>query len=127
MSLRKNKYYIILACFFILASCEKDDSGEKTCTINEWAGTYAGTGTCIGKTEKIRLSFRQGPLTDELLISDGKTEKAVKFVNCTAQITEDTPLFAFPVTGTAELKGDSLKLTASTLFGLSCSTTIMRE
>ena len=117
----------MLACLLILTRCEKEINGENTCTINEWTGTYAGSGSCIGKTENIRLSFRQGPNADELLISDGKTEKAVKFVNCTAQITEDTPLFTFPVTGTAILKGDSLKLTASTLFGLSCSTTIMRE
>ncbi len=117
----------MLTCLLIFTRCVKENNTENTCTINEWTGTYAGSATCIGKTENIRLSFRQGANPDELLISDGKTEKAVKFVNCTAQITEDIPLFTFPVTGTAILKRDSLKLTASTLFGLSCSTTIKRE
>lgn len=122
-----NKCISLILISFLFTQCEKKYNSENQCKRNDWVGLFEGEGSCIGRTETIKLIFTKGSEPDEIVISNGKEEKLAKFENCIIQITEDTPFFTFPITGTAQLRGDSLDIKANTLFGLSCSTTIFRQ
>ena len=110
-----------------LSACDKNEKNYGICTRSNWIGTYKGEGTCIGRTEKVTLFITGGNVENEIVISNGKEEKALLLDNCQVTLTEDTPLFTFPVNGVATLSGDSLHLKASTFLGISCSTTILRQ
>jgi hypothetical protein len=118
---------MLILALFLFTKCEKQNDTDNVCERNDWIGTFEGEGSCFGKTETIKLIFTQGTEPDDIIITNGTEVKIAKFENCTIQLTEDTPFFSFPVTGTAQLRGDSLDVKASTLFGISCSTTILRQ
>jgi hypothetical protein len=118
---------LIIIILLALTACDKNEINDSICTQSNWIGTYQGVGTCIGRTENVTLFITAGSLENEIIISNGKEGKTLLLDNCQVTLTEDTPLFTFPVNGVATLSGDSLHLRASTFLGISCSTTILRQ
>ncbi|HMP28566.1 MAG TPA: hypothetical protein PKD85_03140 [Saprospiraceae bacterium] len=118
---------LLFAAIVLFIRCDKDLNFYDTCVKDSWIGSFSGSGTCLGRVEPITLFISNTNDLDMVLISNGKEQKSVKVENCKIQITEDIPLFPFPVTGEAVLRGDTLDLRASTLFGVSCSTSILRQ
>jgi hypothetical protein len=125
--LNMNKLLMLCLAILLFIQCEKQNDTEYICERNDWIGTFQGEGSCFGKTEVIKLIFTKGIEPDDIIITNGTEVKTAKYENCMIQLSEDTPFFSFPVTGTAQLRGDTLDVKASTLFGISCSTTIVRQ